>query len=113
MSIVKETEAVLGRNHKATKDVEWVGSKDGEYAISWEDFATKFKNVDYYKGYGFQEIATDLVVVGSDWWLERREYDGSEWWEYKELPVKSKKPKVFDKILKWDSPIKEIMEGEK
>lgn len=26
------------------------------------------------------------MVVGDDWWLERHEYDGSEWWEFKRLP---------------------------
>jgi hypothetical protein len=26
------------------------------------------------------------MVIGSDWWLERHEYDGSEWWEFKSLP---------------------------
>ena len=34
---------------------------------------------------GYQ-VADDLVVVGDSWWLERHEYDGSEWWEYKEKP---------------------------
>ena len=27
---------------------------------------------------------------GSDWWLERGEYDGSEWWEFRREPVKDK-----------------------
>jgi len=31
-------------------------------------------------------IRNDLYVVGEDWWLERGEYDGSEWWEFKRLP---------------------------
>ena len=30
------------------------------------------------------EVAEDLVVVGDNWWIERHEYDGNEWWEYKE-----------------------------
>lgn len=28
--------------------------------------------------------------MGDDWWLERHEYDGSEWFELKELPDKPK-----------------------
>jgi hypothetical protein len=27
-----------------------------------------------------------LEIVGDDWWLERHEYDGAEWWEYKTKP---------------------------
>lgn len=26
------------------------------------------------------------VVVGKDFWLERGEYDGSEWWSFKTTP---------------------------
>lgn len=33
------------------------------------------------------------MIVGDDWWMERHEYDGSEWWEFKELP---KKPTFID-----------------
>ena len=28
----------------------------------------------------------DLLIVGKDFWLERVEYDGSEWWEFKTMP---------------------------
>ena len=27
-----------------------------------------------------------LKNLGRDFWLERHEYDGSEWWEYKSIP---------------------------
>jgi hypothetical protein len=27
-----------------------------------------------------------LQLVGETFWIERAEYDGSEWWEYKEIP---------------------------
>lgn len=32
--------------------------------------------------------ATDLIVCGKNWWLERHEYDGAEWWEFKEYRSK-------------------------
>lgn len=35
---------------------------------------------------GSPQVAEDLLIVGDTWCLERHEYDGSEWWEYKELP---------------------------
>ena len=43
-------------------------------------------NVEYNDGYGLEEINTDLILVGKDFWLERGTYDGSEWWEYKSMP---------------------------
>ena len=64
----------------------------GETACgSWNDFAA-LANFKYDRGYVGQEIHGGLKVVGDDWWLERGEYDGSEWWEFKSLPEKPSKP---------------------
>lgn len=52
---------------------------------SWDDFS-KQADFEYNNGYDWQEIPADLVVVGDNWWLERAEYDGSEWWEFKTIP---------------------------
>jgi hypothetical protein len=71
---------------KTTEDVMWVGSRDGKYAISWEQFES-IANVEYDAGYGGQEVVMDLVVVGHGWWLSRGEYDGSEWWNYNSPPA--------------------------
>lgn len=38
-----------------------------------------------------------LKIVGDNWWLERHEYDGAEWFEFKTLP---QKPKIKEKITK-------------
>src|SRR5690606_32307847 len=54
----------------------------------WENFAAVAQVTDYDPGYGAPEVATDLMVVGDDWWLTRGEYDGSEWWEFNRLPDK-------------------------
>jgi len=57
------------------------------------------RSIKYYNSYGASCVALDLVVVGDDWWLERYEYDGKEWWEFKTLPriTEGKKfSKVFD-----------------
>ena len=43
-------------------------------------------NFEYNDGFGSEEINTELILVGKDFWLERHEYDGSEWWEYKSMP---------------------------
>ena len=84
MNLKEETLQVLKDNGKTTKDIRWVGGS--KYTIPTELF-WKLADVEYNDGFGAQEVAKDLVVVGDDWWLERAEYDGSEWWEYKTLPV--------------------------
>ena len=40
---------------------------------------------NYYNGYGGQELDGYVLLDDQDW-LERHEYDGSEWWEYKKYP---------------------------
>ena len=84
MSLLQETIDTLKENEKTPEDVVWVGSV-AFGSFNWAEF-TKLANIDYYDSFGSQEIAKDLLVVGKDWWLERHEYDGSEWWEYKDYP---------------------------
>lgn len=85
MNLKKETLQVLKDNGKTAEDIRWVGGN--KYAIPTELF-WKLADAEYDNDYGSQRVATDLVVVGNDWWIERAEYDGSEWWEFKTLPVK-------------------------
>lgn len=86
INLFKETEELLKSCKKTSSYVEWCGLW-GECYCSWEEF-TKVSNFEYDNGWGGNEISSKLIVVGKDWWLERHEYDGSEWWEYKKLPVK-------------------------
>lgn len=44
-------------------------------------------NTEYDSGYGSQELGATVVFKDGNW-LERGEYDGSEWWEYKSTPTK-------------------------
>ena len=96
-NLLEETKEKLAVCHKTPKDVLWVGTSDGSEAITWEEFA-KIADFDYDDGYGLNEIRLDLVVVGKDWWLERYEYDGSEWWVYKEHPKLLKNHKELNKL---------------
>jgi len=84
-NLLKETVEYLTWVHKTTDDVRWVGSHDGKYAMSWDEFAL-IADIEYDAGYGGQEIASDLVVVGDDWWFTRSEYDGSEGWRFNTKP---------------------------
>lgn len=94
MTLLKETIETLATHGKVPADVLWVGGGEpgwgakGTFVGSWEDFE-RFANFEYDAGFGGAEINTTLKVVGADWWLERGEYDGSEWWEFKTLPKRS------------------------
>ena len=56
-----------------------------EFQITKEDFRL-LADEPYDSGFGTQEVARDLMIVGDDWWMERHQYDGSEWWEFKQMP---------------------------
>lgn len=86
MNLLQETLDALKENGKTPADVRWVGRESVNAKCSWDDFA-KQANFEYYAGYGSAEIPGDLIVAGDDWWLERAEYDGSEWWEFKAVPA--------------------------
>ena len=75
---------ILEENGKTIFDVLWFGTKEAVFDVDIQ----KLFSVDYDDGFGGQEIPSELIVVGEDWWLERHEYDGSEWWEFKTMPVK-------------------------
>ena len=87
MNFKQETLEKLEDHNKTWDDVEFVQGNDFVVKNSKEEIL-ELMDFEYDDGYGGAEIARDLVIVGKDWWLERHEYDGSEWWEYKELPEK-------------------------
>ena len=75
----EETIDALKDNGKTFDDVEWIGGD--EFEISKENFK-RISNFTYDDGYGSQEVAEDIKLVGKDFMLIRWEYDGSEGWEY-------------------------------
>lgn len=102
-NLLKETKEVLKENKKTLKDVLWCGSE--EYGWFDIDVFEKLADKEYDGGYGAQEVAKDLVLVGKDFWLERDEYHGSEWWDYKTTPKKPKKNTIPTTLIKgmWES----------
>ncbi len=88
MNLLKETKQILKDNKLKEKDILWGGTT--ELYETWETFKHVI-DIDYDDGYGGQNINRTLILVGKDWWLERHEYDGSEWWEFKRMP---KQPKI-------------------
>jgi hypothetical protein len=94
---------ILNKNGKTVYDVQWVGfdkpfiyvdSDDTFLDVKVEPFRfdlREFFNLAdfvYDCDSGGIQIPQNLKVVGVDWWLERHNYDGCEWWEYKTLPIK-------------------------
>ena len=86
-NLLKETIDILREYNKSLDDVKWFGWSDGYIPL---ERIKKILNVKYYSGFGVVEISPTLIICGEDWWLERNEYDGAEWWEYKEQPTKPK-----------------------
>jgi hypothetical protein len=83
MNLYKETTEILAENGRTFDDV--VAICGSEFQITKDDFV-KYSDTEYDSGFGASEVAEDLLVVGNDFWLERHEYDGSEWWEFKAFP---------------------------
>lgn len=104
-NLLEETIDILYKNGRIESDVLWVGRGYNQTGYlqeqnnlsknTWEYFV---KNADflYEDGFGCEEIPTDLIVVGKDFWLERHSYDGSEWWEFKSMPVE---PDIIEEFV--------------
>lgn len=88
MNLLKETLNALKAYNKTEEDVRWVGSD--EYLTSWSKFK-EIADTDYHAGFGSAKVAEDLIIAGDNWWLERSEYDGSEGWEFRTMPIKPTK----------------------
>jgi hypothetical protein len=96
INLLKETLDELLENGKSPEDVRWVGGSG--YATDWAGFAA-LADFKYCNGFGTAYIASDLCVVGDNWWLERSEYDGSEGWDFKTLPIKPEAAKPLERVL--------------
>ena len=64
----------------------------GGLCIDWEEAAKALNRTgnnpwEYNDGYGSQAYEGWITFKGSDVWLERAEYDGSEWWEVRRKPT--------------------------
>lgn len=93
INLLKETELILAGHGRTLKDIKWVSS--GGDLIPVDLFLIQADRF-YDNGYGGAEVDESLIVSGDDWWLERREYDGSEWWEFCTTPVKPNTPERYD-----------------
>lgn len=106
----EELEKKLKEIGKTIKDIYWIQI----YMEDWvegslrkkplldsdisQEIESNWGNLDftYDNGFGGQELY-GTVVFKDESWLERGEYDGSEWWNYKKLP-EYKKGAYLDEI---------------
>lgn len=93
-----ETLDALREHGKTWNDVLFVCAGDVE-VLNFEDVA---KRTNYDADYGSQKVAFDLEVVGANFWLERYEYDGAEWWEYKECRTRPANKRTVEVLAATD-----------
>ena len=85
-NLYADTVQTMEQIDKKPSDIGRIGSYDGEYECTWSEFK-KLADFNYDSGYGGTKVATDLIILFRDGtWLERNEYDGSEWWTYRTPP---------------------------
>lgn len=84
MNAKEELLEKLDYNDKTIDDIDFI-------KIRYEGEKTNINQLDfeYDRGFGSQELE-GVVVFKDHTWLERHEYDGSEWWEYKKCPTRKK-----------------------
>lgn len=97
MNLWKETIKKLEDNGFTFDDVLSIYGND--FQITKENFEEVAKKTDYYSGYGGQEVACDLTILGNSFIMTRGEYDGSEWWEFNLLKTGSNEIKKIDKLV--------------
>ena len=99
MNLLSETVSVLHKHGKTFGDVKWIGTSG--FTISKDNFIS-VADREYDNGFGAPEVATDLVIVGDDWWLERFEYDGAESWEFKTKPCEPNESRTVSTVIVGD-----------
>lgn len=104
-NLYNETLQVLNEHNKSFDDVlniviiyedDYQHDKE-EYIIDKNDFIEIAKTINYDSGYGLPEINESLKIIGKDWYMEREEYDGSEWWDFRIKPELNSNAKKIDK----------------
>lgn len=97
INLLEETKREILSNGEKIEDIICVQNCKG--SMSWDDFCL-IADFNYDDGYGWAAISEDLMVIGSDFWLERHEYVGAENWEFKKYPkIKEKFAFIKEDII--------------
>ena len=90
----------LNMYNRREEDILWVGIKPYvcrhvTKSMNWDKFKEIAKDISY--ELGDARVSIHLIVVGMDFWLERREiHEGGEtvgYWEMKMIPVRTIYPR--------------------
>ena len=90
-NLLQETLEILKKYGITFNDIIYVTTqKYKEECVEWstEQFIEEAAEIEYDSSYGMNEINMTLRLIGKTFWIERAEYDGSEWWVYKEIPTR-------------------------
>ena len=84
IDLIQETKDYMTALGYKKEDIAWIGCKN--FTVPIKNFWDCPPQM-YDAGYGTQHVAADLIIMFQDnTWLERKEYDGSEWWEHRQAP---------------------------
>ena len=103
MSYVNAREELInfiGECNKIIEDIDYLHIYVKGIEITSIEEINKLSNITYNSGYGTQELY-GAVVFKDKSWLERGEYDGSEWWKYKTVPTKEAIENHIEEVKKW------------
>ena len=83
----QELLTILDNIDKTPSDISWMLV----YTADYSDISEAFTSIDqldftYDSGYGTQKLF-GVVFFNDNTWLDRGEYDGSEWWDYITTPT--------------------------
>ena len=67
-------------------DVKYINLKPKHTYSESGEFYNSLRDINYDSGYGTQYVY-GFIVFTDGTWLERKEYDGSEWWGSKRMPI--------------------------
>lgn len=91
-NLLDETQKILAKHNHTLDDILYMqgSASESESPLTAKVDANTLRNLldfEYYSGFGCVDININLKLIGADFWLERHEYDGSEWWVYKQYPT--------------------------
>ena len=91
-NLKEETLAKLEKYGKTLDDIEFAAVKyqpnfdvTVELCNPYGDFNIDKLDIEYDNGYGSQKVG-GFIVFTDGTWMERSEYDGAEWWDYRKRP---------------------------
>ena len=107
-TLTNETLAALERFELRSEAVRWVGSADGRYAQPWDHFAavadSEYMNNTPRVQKHTAIVEEDLVIVGDDWFFERRVDDGgfrlgAQGWVLRTAPIRATTARPFHRLF--------------